>query len=171
MSYQRRTIPGHFSRRVGPQHVGISEEEARRLLAPTNRDVDEATATLKSNPLASLKSDNCLVVFEVHSAPAETVADGGPHLVSPASYTDEETAEFLLDLIAQVAPASYNGLYDRYHELQPPQVDAFVSSLMEQLDNVAGPEITFTVQEVNGTQVLGFYRLEMPEPSNLEQQP
>ena len=54
---------------------------------------------------------------------------------------------------------------------QPPQVDAFISSLMEQLDNAAGPEITFTVQEVNGTQVLGFYRLEMPEPSNLEQQP
>lgn len=163
MSYQRRTIPGHFSKRVGPQHTGISEEEAIRLLTPTNRDAAEAIATLKASPLSPLKGDNCLVVYEVHRAPVEVFGDGGPHLVDPASYTPEETAEYLLDLIAQVAPASYNQLFDRYHELKPPQVDAFVASLMEQLDNLAGPEITFTVNEVNDVQVLAFFPLEMPE--------
>lgn len=163
MTLTRRTIPGHFSKRVGPQHTGISEQEAIRLLTPTNRDSAEAIATLKANPLSPLKGDDCLVVYEVHSAPIELIGDGGPHLVSPASYTPEETAEYLLDLIAQVAPSSYNQLFDRYHELKPPQVDAFVATLMEQLDNVAGPTVTFTVQEVNGTQVLAFFPLEMPE--------
>ena len=165
---QRKTIPGHFTRIDGSNHIGISEEEARRLSAGHCRDVDEHIASMKRNPFARLKAEGCQLVYEVHRAPVATVPQGGPSIAADAPARDQ--LQFMLDLVADHDPVSYDRAWDRVNDPEGPAPEEDAAALMELLDNVAGPDITFTVRghEVAGEThlKLGFWPTE--ETSNGE---
>lgn len=157
---QRKTIPGHFTRiSDAGHHVGVSEEEARRQLTPTSRNVDEAISVLKQNPWAPLTVDGGAIRYEVHTAPVVTVPNGGPVLRGPHLFTPEQVVSHLLDLVADHAPTAYDRLFDRYQEVARANPDGFAAELMEVLDNVAGPGITFTARrsEHDDFDTLGFW--------------
>lgn len=161
---QHKTIPGHFTKVAGSNSIGISEEEARRLLAGHHRDLDEAVASLKANPFGLFKAEGCAIRYEVHSAPIETVPNGGPALRGP--FEDYEgQVQFLLDLVADHDPVNYERLFARVEELleAPAGPDASITLLMEQLDSLR-TDLLFGLQRAHPEDThltLGFWPLEV----------
>lgn len=167
---QRKTIPGHFTRIKDGQQIGIGEEEARRLLAGHCADVDSKIAEMKASPSLEVPAEGGSLVYHVHRAPPLVVGQGGPVLRGTHLHTPAEQVAFLLDLVADHDPLSYDQLFDRCQEIAPPGLDRFAADLMEVLDNVAGPDITFTVRPTgeDGFMTLGFWPTleeETDEPS------
>ena len=167
---QRKTIPGHFTRVKDGQQIGIGEEEARRLLTGHCPDVDSKILEMKASPSLEVAAEGGSLVYHVHRAPPLAVGQGGPVLRGTHLFTAAEQVAFLLDLVADHDPLSYDHYYQRYQELDPPGLDRFAADLMEVLDNVAGPDITFTARPTgeDAFMTLGFWPTteeETDEPS------
>lgn len=155
---QRKTIQGHFTRIDGSAQVGISEAEARRLIAQHCRDVDEHIASLKGNPFSPVVGEGCKVMFEVHRAPVVTFPDGGPGLRAEAGA--EEHAQFIMDLLADHDPVAYTRFINLYEQAEPSGRDSILAAAMEILDNYR-EGTTFTVRAAHDdTQILAFWPTE-----------
>lgn len=161
---QRKTIPGHFTRIDGSTHIGISEEEARRLVVP---DVERNIASMKASPFSKIQGENCQLMYEVHSSPVQTVENGGPLMRKVEVFGLPEIIEFMLDLVLAHRPTLYDHFCGQYEMIRPAVYDNFAATLMEVLDAAAGPDITFTArqQEIAGETIttLGFWPTEEPE--------
>lgn len=166
---QHKTIPGHFTKVAGSSCIGISEEEARRLLGGHHRDIDQAVEGLKANPFGLFKAEDCAIRYEVHRAPVETVPDGGPSLRGP--FDDREVqVQFMLDLVADHDPVNYERLFARVEQLleaedgaSPSAVDGLIALLMEQLDSLR-TDLLFGLQRAHPEDThltLGFWPLEV----------
>lgn len=161
----RKTIQGHFTKLDGPNQIGVSEEEARRLLHGHCRDVDEQILSLKRNPFGKVVGESCLVRYEVHKAPVVAVPDGGPALRGPFVNVIDQ-AQFMLDLIGDHDPAHYDQLFDQV-ETQLTNTgtvpDPTLATLMEHLDDLRS-DMFFGVQRTNPEDeglTLGYWPLEV----------
>lgn len=161
--FNRKTIPGHFTRLAGSSQIGIGEEEARRLLQGSVRDVDESIASLKANPFGPFAiGEGGTVRYEVHKGPVVTVPDGGPALRGPFDDARRQ-AQFMLDLIADLDPISYDRLFERVEEKWEDAQEAMLALLMEQLDSLR-TDLLFGVQHAHPEDehlTLGFWPIEL----------
>lgn len=165
-----KTIAGHFTKLVDNSETCISREEATRLLSNHWADVSKAIAELEATPGKELSGEDCRLRYTLLTQPPVTADQGGPSLRGTHLFSPQEQCNFLLGLVADHDPLSYAKYYQRYQELDPPELDRFAADLMEVLDNVAGPDITFTVRPTgdDGFMTLGFWPTleeETDEPS------
>lgn len=164
-------LTGSWTKMVGNQHTSISEEEARRLLVPCCRNVDEAVASLKDNPFGPMIADDCLLRFEpTVETPTSSEVDG-PRIELVDSTPAYETAQQLNALMKRYEPVIYVHRMQVFEEIDPQDpvhaqdLDQYLALAMELLDEAAPAELVFTAKSVakdDGTtvNVLGFWPVE-----------
>lgn len=163
---QKLNVAGGFIRQDGAHETAISDDEARRLLSTTCRDVEEMVANMKANHGGKIKADDLLLCYRYQAEPVVTACQGGPVMRLPEMFSVADQLTWLLELVAKHAPSHYETNFDRWVVLseRPDCQEQLAGDLMEVLDNVCGPDITFSANSITPDEtIVGFWPIEEPK--------